>query len=125
MNRFSFDHVADLIVQDSVFISNFNVSQISMKIQLRYAFYKMRHDDIVSEYISIADFWNVFEEHLFDCIKRVMKTLFRLKNAFVKWSSEKARIRESLINNIRQDEFIKVIEKMNETNVVLIIKSDD
>jgi hypothetical protein len=67
--------------------------------------------------------WRISEEHLFNCIKRVIEALCRLKDQFVKWSNSRARTRKSLQNNERQKNFIDAVNKINETNVVLNIKS--
>jgi predicted DNA-binding protein YlxM (UPF0122 family) len=124
MNHFFFDHVVDLIDQDLVLINNSNVSQTFVKNQLKYALYRLRHDDTVNDFLSIADFWEVSKDHVFDCTKRVIKTLCRLKS-IVQWSNKRARVNERWINNERQDEFIEVVEKIDDIDIVLIIKLDD
>jgi hypothetical protein len=92
---------------------------------LKYALYRLDHNNNESEFLSIVIIWDVFERHVFDCIKRVIEALCRLKKRFVRWSNERARIRKILVNNIRQDEFIKVMRKMNEIDIVLFIKSNE
>ncbi len=90
-----------------------------------FALYRLEHDDNASEFLTFAIMWKIFEEHLFDCIKRVVEVLCRLKNKFVKRSNSRARIKESLRNNERQKNFIEAVNKIDETNIVLNIKSKD
>jgi hypothetical protein len=125
MSRHFLDLVVDLIKDDVVFHNQFTIIQTLVINQLKYLLYRLDHDDNVSEFLITAIFWDVSKEHIFDCIKRVIETLCRLKNRFVRWSDVKVRTRESLINNKRENEFIDVVRKMNEIDIVLIIKSED
>jgi hypothetical protein len=112
------------------FTTSLRIFKLLLKIIFFFALYRFEHDDNVNEFLIFAIMWEIFERHLFerhlfDCIKRVVETLCRLKNKFVKWSNSKARTRESFQNNERQKNFIEVVNKINETNIVLNIKSDD
>jgi hypothetical protein len=125
MNRESLSHIVKLIRRDSVFHNKSSNLQTFVENQVLFALYRLEHDDNVSEFLIFAIMWRIFERHLFDCIKRVVEALCRLKNKFVKWSNSKARTRESLQNNERQKDFIEVVGKVDETDIVLNIKSDD
>jgi hypothetical protein len=52
MNRFSFDQVVDWIRKDSVFFNNSHVSQALVENQLKYALYRMSHDENESGFLS-------------------------------------------------------------------------
>jgi predicted DNA-binding protein YlxM (UPF0122 family) len=125
MNRESLNHILRLICENQVFRNKFTCLQISIENQLKYVFYRMRHDDSASDFLSIAIMWDVSEEHIFDCIKRVIETLCRLRDQFVKWSDARQKTRESLLNQKRQHDFIEVMKKIDETNIVLNTKSED
>jgi hypothetical protein len=125
MNRESLSHIVKLIRHYSVFQNKFTNLQTFVENQILFAFYCLEHDDNASEFLTFAIMWKIFEEHLFDCIKRVVEALCRLKNKFVKWSNSKARIKESLQNNERQKNFIEAVNKIDEMNIVLNIKSKD
>jgi hypothetical protein len=125
MNRFSFKHVVDLIRDDCAFKNNSICSQAFVKNQFQYALYWLDHDDNFSEFVFTTIFWKVFEDLIFKFTKRVVETLCKLKNTYVKWSNARNRTRESLINDFRESEFIKVVEKVDETNIVLNIKLDE
>jgi predicted DNA-binding protein YlxM (UPF0122 family) len=125
MSRHSLNSVVYLIKNDAVFQNQFTILQTSVINQLKYVLYRLDHDDSVSESLVTAIFWDVSKEHVFDCIKRVIEILCRLKNKFVQWSDARARTKENLINNKREKDFIDVVEKMNEIDIVLIIKSRD
>jgi predicted DNA-binding protein YlxM (UPF0122 family) len=125
MNRYFLHHIVQLIQNDLVFFNRSHVLQTSMKDQLKYALFRMRHDDSESEFLTFITFWEVSKEHIFNCIKRVVEILCRLKYQFVKWSIAKARIKESLINDIKERRFLEMMSKMNETNIVLVFKSKD
>ena len=56
----------------------------------------MTHDGSASGFLPTATMWGISEGHVFNCTKRVIEALCRLKNDFVQWPSERARIRESL-----------------------------
>ena len=99
MNRDFLKHVAHLIQSDFVFHNQFNVFQTSVENQLLYAFYKLEHDDSASEFHSSSALLKVSEEHVFDCIKRVVEVLCRLEFTYIKWSDAQTRTRESLTNN--------------------------
>jgi predicted DNA-binding protein YlxM (UPF0122 family) len=99
--------------------------QTFVESQIKYALYRLDHDESVSGFLLIAIMWGVSEEHIFDCIKRVVEALCRLRERFITWSDERTRIRESLQNQKRQRGFIEVVSKVNETNIVLNIKLDD
>ncbi len=90
-----------------------------------YALFKLDHKDSDNEFLVSTIFWDVSEEYVFNCTRRVVETLSHLKEKFIKWLSTKAKKRESLSNNSRQQEFIEVVSKINETDIVLINKSDD
>jgi hypothetical protein len=83
MNHFFFSHVVDLIQKDVIFFNKSHTFHTFVKNQLKYALYRMRHDDNESDFLLTVILWEVFEEHVFDCTKRVIKTLCRLKNVFV------------------------------------------
>ena len=125
VHRFSLNQIADLIRDDFVFINNVKIAQTLVENQLKYTLYRLEHDDNVSGFLFTSILWRVSEKHVFDCIKRVIEALCRLKNRFVKWPNERNRTRESLINNKRQYEFIEVVDKVNGTDIALSIKSKD
>jgi hypothetical protein len=124
-NKESLSHIVKLIRHDSVLQNKFTNLQIFVENQILFALYRLEHDDNINEFLTFAIMWKIFEEHLFDCIKRVVEALCRLKNKFVKWSNSKARIKESLQNDERQKNFIKAVNKINEMNIILNIKSKD
>jgi predicted DNA-binding protein YlxM (UPF0122 family) len=125
MNSDSMKHVVRLISKNSIFQNKFSCMQIFVESQIKYALYRLDHDESVNEFLFIAIMWKVSKEHIFDCIKRVVETLCRLRERFIIWLDERTRIRESLQNQKRQRKFIKIVSKMNETNIVLNIKFDD
>jgi hypothetical protein len=125
MNRYSFKHVVNLIRQNVAFQNKSTCSQVSVKNQLQYALYRLKHDDSFSEFVFIATFWKVSKNLIFNFTKRVVETLCRLKDTYIKWSNARTRTRESLINDDRESEFIEMIEKVDETNIVLSIKSNE
>ncbi len=125
MNRDSVKHVVQLISKNSMFQNKFICMQTSVENQIKYALYRLDHDENVSEFLLIAIMWEVLEEHIFDCIKRVVQAFSRLRERFIAWFDERMRIRESLQNQKRQKKFIEIVDKMNETNIVLNIKFDD
>jgi predicted DNA-binding protein YlxM (UPF0122 family) len=125
MNQSFLNYLVDLISHDSIFHNKFSSTQNFIENQLKYALFRLKHDDSASEFLSTAIFWEISKRHVFDCIKRVVETLCRLKNKFVKWSDAKTRTRESLINDTREKRFIDVVEKIDDTNIVLHTKSDD
>ena len=118
MNRFSFDHVLGLIRNDPVFFNKSRVPQASVEHQLKYALFRMGHDGSASGFLPTATMWGISEGHVFNCTKRAIEALCRLKNDFVQWPSARARIRGSLTNNQRQDGFIGVVGKVDGTDVL-------
>jgi RNase P protein component len=125
MNRAFVQHITDLIRFDTIFQNNFNLSQTSVENQLQCVLYKLENDDSESEFLFTITFWRISKKYVLNCIKRVVKILCRLRNNFIKWSTARARIRESLANDTRESEFIEVVEKIDETNVMLNFKSED
>jgi hypothetical protein len=123
MNRESLNHVVELIRHDLVFQNKCINNQIFVKSQVHFALYRLEHEDNVSEFLYFVIMWEIFEKHLFDFIRRVVETLWRFKDVFVKWSNARTKIKESRKNHERQKRFIEVVSKMNETDVVLNIKS--
>ncbi len=125
MNKDSVKHVVRLINKNSMFQNKFICIQTSVESQIKYAFYRLDHDENVSKFLLIATMWEVSKEHIFDCIKRIVQALFRLRKRFISWLDERMRIRKSLQNQKKQKRFIEVVNKMNKTNIVLNIKFDD
>ncbi len=125
MNSDSVKHIVQLISKNSMFQNKFNCMQIFVESQIKYALYRLDHDENVSEFLFIAIMWEISEKHIFDCTKRVVEALCRLKEKFIIWLDERTRIKESLQNQKKQRDFIEVVSKMNETNIVLNIKFDD
>jgi hypothetical protein len=56
MNRYSLHHIVQLIQNDLVFFNRSHVSQTSVKDQLKYALFRMRHDDSESEFLTSVTF---------------------------------------------------------------------
>ena len=125
MNRFFFKHFADFIRGNIVFQNKFFCAQIPVKNQLKYAFYRLKHDDSSSEFVPSATFWKVSEGLIFKIIKRVVKALCRLKKKYVKWPDIKDRTKKSLINDIKKRGFINVVDKIDGTDIILSTKPGD
>ena len=122
MSRISVQRIVDLIRSDSVFQNNSNIQQAPVESQLQCALYKLGHDGSGSGFLSTATFWGVSEGHVFDCTKRVVEALCRLRNSFIKWPTARARTRESLANDTRESGFIGVVGKVDGTDIVLSTK---
>ena len=99
MIKFSFRHIVNLIKNDEVFHNQFYISQTTIKTQLLFALYKLRHFDNANAFRHVSMLWNVFENHVLDCTKKVIKTLYKLKNDYVCWFDEKRRRQKNLKND--------------------------
>jgi hypothetical protein len=84
MNKYFLHHIVQLIQNNLAFFNRSHVSQTSMKDQLKYVLFRIRHDDSESEFLTFVTFWEVSKEHIFNCIRCVVEILYRLKDQFVK-----------------------------------------
>ena len=83
MIKFNFRHIINLIKNDNVFQNQIYISQIIVETQLLFALYKLRHFDNVNAFRHVSMLWNVFENHVFNCTKKIIKTLYKLRNEYV------------------------------------------
>ena len=124
MNRDIFKQMLHIIEDDLVFYNEFNVFQVSIWQQFLIALHKLNHDDIDVDYSNVVNTWEKFENFIYKCTQRMMLVLFKKKNQYIVWSDEKQRKRENMINDVRAN-FIDCVEKLNESDIVFIKKSDD
>ena len=124
MNRKSFVRLMNIVKNDFIFYSNSNRSQILVSQQLFVVFHKFNHDDIECDFKSSADLWDIFENHVFNCIKKVIIAFYRRRDEYIKWSNIRKRRRENMKNDARAD-FIKCVEKLDDIDIVLTQKFEN
>ena len=74
----------EIIGQNLVFYNDSNVNQSLVNRQLTVALHKLDHDEANENYISSANLWNVSENHVYDCTRRVIFALCRRRDEYVK-----------------------------------------
>ena len=128
MNRQIFQSMFRIIEHDFIFFVENNTfnrnDQTPVAHQLFITLYRLSHSGIGADVKGSATMWKIFEGHIHNCTRKVVMTLCKKRDQYVKWSKEKKRKRESMINDARQD-FIECIEKLNDSDIVLARKSED
>ncbi len=124
MNRSSFRYIIKLIKDDEMFQNKSSFVQTAVSAQLMFALYRLKHSENFSAFRHAIVLWEVSEDHVFDYTRRVMKALYRLRDQYIFWSNDEARLQESMKNDEREN-FIEVVSKIDETDVVLAYKSED
>jgi hypothetical protein len=125
VNQFSLIDVVNLICKNEIFHNRFTANQTSVEKQLQYALFRLDHDNSEANFLQQRSFEKCQKKAYLIASNEFVKSLCRLKNNFVKWLNTKAKTKESLINDIRQKEFIEIIYQVDEINIVLSIKFDD
>ena len=115
------EHDFIFFVENDIFNRN---DQTSVAHQLLITLYKLSHSDIEADVKNNAIMWKIFENHIHNCTKKIVMTLCKKRDQYVKWFKEKKRKRENMINDARQN-FIECIEKLNGNDIVLIRKSEN
>lgn len=124
MNRKFFDQMLEIIKQNVVFYNDNNVNQSLVSRQLIVVLHKFDHDEANEDYINNASLWDVFEDYVYDCTRRVIIAFCQRRDEYVKWFTTKKRKFESMKNDARTD-FIECINKANDIDIVLQRKSDE
>lgn len=122
MTRFSFRKIVNLIKDDEIFQNKSYISQTTVEAQLLFALYKLRHSRNANAFRHVFVLWGVFEGHVLDCTRRVVKALYKLRNEYVCWPDERRRRQESLKNDERE-EFIEAVGTIDEIDAVLEFQS--
>ena len=107
------------------FIVNLIFHKHRSKISFITSFIKFEHNNNANEFHSFFYLWGVSKNHIFDCINRVVEILCRLQNQCIKWSNINVKRNENLTNDKQQTNFIEIINKMDDIDIVLIIKFDE
>lgn len=121
MNPASFQQILLLVEGDPTFSNISTSAQAPVDAQLKLALWKLSHNGSASGFRASSAQWGVSEGHIFDCTKRVVAALFRLREQYIQWPSETARKRESIINDIREG-FSGAVGKVDGTYIVLQYK---
>ena len=121
MDRPSFKHLAGLIRDDPIFQNNSNSMQAPVEAQLLYALYRFGHEGDANSYTKASKLCGVSEGHIYDCTKRVVTALCRIRDRFVKWPDAQERSEESFTNAAREG-FTGAVGKVDGTDVVLASK---
>ena len=124
MNRKFFNDVLAIIEQNLIFYSDYNVVQMFVNRQLAVALHKLNHDETDENYMSNANLWKIFENHVYNCTRRVILALCRRRDEYVKWFTTKKNKFENMKNDAKTN-FIECVKKTDDIDIVLQRKSDD
>ena len=121
MSKSSFCLLASILERDPVFTNHSTSQQAPVQIQLLLALYKLGQDGSASGYRPSSAFWGVSEGHIFDCTRRVIKAIVKLKDTYIQWPNSDGRSHESLFN-LQKRGFLGAVGKIDGTDVVLKYK---